>query len=280
MGLNAIWRNNVCKTLSDNGWQVNLIRTNSYFVIVCSEKIYLNLVSINDNLLPNELISLQENYQQEGKMLVHLWEDIWLSKRDVVLSRIKSFLGLNETFHGRKCRLVSVEADQARHFYNLYHLQGFVRSKFHYGLTLDESLIAMASFSELRPMRLKGGQYKSAELVRFASKEGATITGGLSKLIKHFLNISKPNDLMSYADRDWSIGKGYEQLGFTLSAITIPNFLYLDPQSGLRYFEHRLPKIVINGFSEQNLLSLEDYLTSKGFSKVFNTGNLKYHLYL
>ena len=257
-----------------------LIDNERHTIVECSPKLYLNLVPLQNAFHPHELIKLQESYHQEGKLLVHLWEDVWLFNQTGVLSRVKSFLGLNQTFHARKAKLVEVELAQATEFFNAYHLQGFVKAKYYYGLMVDHELITMASFSDLRPMKSKGNHYTSAELIRFASKEGYTVTGGLSKLIKHFMNLKKPNDLMSYADRDWSLGKAYDKLGFELTATTEPAHLFVDEKTRLRYFPHRLPKKVLLSFAGQKKLNLDEYLAKNGFVKVFNTGNLKYHLYV
>jgi len=212
--------------------------------------------------------------------LVHLWEDIWLAKRAQVLSRIHSFLGLNASIHGRKTKIENLSKQQISNFLDQYHLQGFINAKYHYGLIVGNELIAAASFSATRPMKSKGTAYLSAELVRFATKDGFTVVGGLSKLIKHFTKQFKMNDLMTYADRDWSLGRGYDQLGFTLSKITEPVHLYVHRETLIRYFQHRLPKDIILAFETQKELALDDFLALNGFVKVFNTGNLKYHLYL
>ena len=85
---------------------------------------------------------------------------------------------------------------------------------------------------------------------------------------------------MSYADRDWSLGKGYDKINFSLSETTEPAILYLFTQTNTRYFPHRLPKALLNEFKAQNILNFDDFLAAKGFVKLFNTGNLKFHLYL
>lgn len=270
----------VINTVALLGKPVHLIPHEKYILIQCGDQVYINLIPLHNNHTPEDLLELQTKYDQEHKVLVHLWEDVWNTNQAGVLSRIKSFLGLNQTFHARKCKIVEVSKEQATSFFNTYHLQGFVKAKYYYGLTLEGELVSLASFSELRPMKLKAADYMSAELIRFASKEGSTITGGLSKLIKFFLNNNKPNDLMSYADRDWSLGKGYEHLGFELSAITPPRHLYVDLNTGLRYFPHRIPKKLLLAFHEQKELNLDDYLSRNAFAKVFNIGNLKYHLYV
>lgn len=280
MGVKLAWHHDVLSNLVELNNQTHLIDDEPYRIISCSAKVYLHLVSLTTTFHSQNLIDLQNKYQQEGNLLVHLWEDVWLLNQTGVLSRIKSFLGLNKTLHARKAKLVEVGAIQAAQFFNTYHLQGFVKAKYYYGLTLADELISMASFSDLRPMKSKGIHYKSAELVRFASKEGYTITGGLSKLIKNFLTLKKPNDLMSYADRDWSLGKGYDQLSFELTALTPPAYLFVDEKTYVRYFPHRLPKRILSAFDAQKELNLDEYLAQNGFAKVFNTGNLKYHLYV
>ncbi|SFG76670.1 hypothetical protein [Pedobacter insulae] len=280
MGVKLAWHRSVLSALTTLTHPVFFINDDAYDILECSPKLYLNLVSLRNHFHPDELINLQENFQNEGKLLVHLWEDVWQLNQKRVLSRIKSFLGLNCTLHARKAVLVELDSTQAVNFFNDTHLQGYVKAKHYYGLLVNNELIAMASFSDLRPMKLKGVGYTSAELIRFASKDGFTITGGLSKLIKHFLKIKNPNDLMSYADRDWSLGSGYHQLGFELSGVTGPAYLYVELTTLRRYFPHRLPKNILTGFHEQKEVNLETYLVKNGFEKVFNTGNLKYHLYV
>ncbi|MGF1924120.1 MAG: hypothetical protein ACQUHE_08060 [Bacteroidia bacterium] len=252
----------------------------SFVLVACSSTLYLHIVPLENGFNPELLLKLQEKYRQDGKMLVHLWEDVWSINQVGVLSRIRSFLGLNRTYHARKAKIEAIDIQQASSFFNLYHLQGFVKAKYYYGLTIEGELMGLASFSDLRPMPSRGPDYNSAELVRFASKDGVTVTGGLSRLIKHFLVLKKPHDLMTYADRDWSFGKGYQRLGFEFTAETAPAYLYVQKITGRRYFPHRLPKNILLGFDQQKELNLEAYLAERDFAKVFNTGNLKYHLYL
>lgn len=279
MGLNPLWQEDVFLTVQDFDHQAQILPAHPYAIIACNAYFFVHLISVTHHFTPEELIALQEKYQANGQHLVHLWEDVWLSRRTQVLSRFRSFLGLNKSFHGRKAKIETLDHQQTLNFFNTYHLQGYVRAKYSYGLVTDGDLIAVASFSEARPMKSKGAAYQSAELVRFASKDGLTIVGGLSKLIKHFSKQIKINDLMTYADRDWSLGKGYDKLEFNLSEVTAPGFLYVNTITLVRYFPHRLPKSITSAFEAQNVLNLDDFLTEQSYIKVFNTGNLKYHLY-
>lgn len=278
MGINPSWQEDVFLTLQAICHEADIVEETK-FNIIETENLAINLISIHQNLLPNDYIVLQERYQQINKQLVHLWEDVWLNRRNQVLSRFRSFSEINDRFHGRKAKIKSVSISEAKDFLDENHLQGYINAKLHYGLFNGDDIIAVASFSMARPMKSKGENYKSAELVRFATKAGITVVGGLSKLIKHYLKLNPVNDLMTYADRDWSIGKGYEKMGFELTETVKPIFFFLNMESGIRYLANKVPQETLDEFEQQKTLTLQKFLTENGYQQVFNTGNLKYLYY-
>ncbi|RZJ79860.1 MAG: hypothetical protein EOO47_09455 [Flavobacterium sp.] len=278
MGVNPFWQEDFFLTLQNICHQAEIVDTIPCNIVE-TEKIAINLISLDHQLNSAQLIALQESYQTNGKQLVHLWEDIWLTRREQVLSRLKSFLDLNNRVHGRKTKIAGVNVADTKRFLTENHLQGYVNAKFHYGLYNDSQLIALASFSGARPMKSKGENYRSAELVRFASKAGITVVGGLGKLIKHFLGDNPVHDLMTYADRDWSLGKGYDKMGFEHSETISPILFYFDPKTERRYLPNKLPTTATVAFESQNSLTLDEFLKANGYFQVFNTGNLKYFYY-
>jgi hypothetical protein len=279
VGVNSLWQEEVLLTIKDIHPETLVLSEVPYYIINCKSNFHIHLIPLKNAFQAAELVQLQIDFQQQGIFLIHIWEDVWLSKKKQVISRLHSFLGLNKSFHGRKAKIVSLSITEITNFLNAHHLQGYIKAKYNFGLVANDEIIAAANFSDTRPMKHKGDNYSSVELVRFASKDGLTIVGGLSKLIKYFLKQVKVDDLMSYADRDWSIGKGYDKLGFELTEVTEPSYLYIDQQSLIRYFPHRLPKKVLSDFENQDILNLEDYLAANNYIRIFNTGNLKYHLY-
>ena len=234
----------------------------------------IHLVSLDSAYQPEELVALQDQFRDNGVFLVHLWEDVWETRSIQVLGRIQSLLGLNKQIHARKTKVTAISQAQADAFLHANHIQASARAKYRYALVADNTIVAVACFSNLRLMRKMGPAYKSAEVIRFASLIGYTVTGGFSKLMKYFIRHYSPDDIMSYADRDWSNGKVYEQGGFKLVSFTAPSVIYLDREKMVRYFPHRIPG-QINGISE----SAADGENLK-FVKIFNTGNLKYIHYL
>lgn len=227
--------------LSKNDWHKTLISALVDFNVEChffcdghfsilSLKDYqfaIHLVSIQNNLKPNDLVSLQEIYRKKNVNLVHLWEDVWLTRSKQVIFRIKSLIGLNLKIHGRKTLIQKIDKPTADLFLNKNHLQGAVSSRYKLGLFEKDELIAVATFSALRKMN-HTENYRSAELIRFAVKAGYSISGGLSKLLKHFIRQYHPQDIMTYADKDWSNGKAYEKLGFVLTDTLSPQWFSLD----------------------------------------------------
>lgn len=279
MGVGSEFFNDFFDEIKLRFYGASWVELQPFHIVSVKEGVYVNLLSVENRFTSQQLISLQTLYAQSGILLVHLWEDVWKQKKSQVLSRINSFCGLNQTLHARKAKITIVDAAQAKNFLTEHHLQGFSKAKFHLGLTMGDELKAVGSFSSSRPMKSKGEHYKSAELVRFATHGGFTIVGGLSKLIKSFLQEININDLMTYADRDWSVGRGYDKLGFHLTATTAPVEFLVDTSNMSRYYAHRLPKKILTNFEAQNVLNLDEFLAQNRLVKTFNTGNLKYHLY-
>ncbi len=279
MGIKALFQEDFHSTVQSLYLAVREVELEPFVIVSIREKVYVHLIPLSTTFKPQQLLSLQAIYQQKGLTLVHLWEDVWLNKKAQVLSRIHSFCGQNVTVHGRKAKIVELEKSTTESFLAANHLQGYIKTKYNYGLTVDGTLTAAACFSATRPMTSKGAHYHSAELIRFATLTGFTIVGGLSKLISNFIKQVPVNDLMTYADRDWSLGKGYDKLNFALSGITPPVFFFLNEQTNTRYLAHRIPKKIQTAFDAQDILNLNDFLQENGFLKIFNTGNLKYHLY-
>jgi hypothetical protein len=202
------------------------------------------------------LIQEQTIFLQQRLKLVYLWEDVWLNRPQQVIARIQSLLGVNKRLHGRKTVVKRINKPIADLFLNNNHLQGAVSARYKYGLILEEELVAVATFSAARKMNFSEN-YKSVELIRFAVKAGYSVTGGLSKLIAGFAADLEPQDIMTYADRDWSTGDAYHRLGFQQTGILEPQYFALTEN-----LQRYLIKDSLDTYSE----------------KVFNTGSLKFVL--
>ncbi|MCZ4243635.1 hypothetical protein [Pedobacter punctiformis] len=252
------WHQNLKNALSEGQIDYN-IQLEGNFCLINLDKncLLINLVSIHNSFTADELLKLQNHFHLQNIKLIHLWEDVWLTKPQQVLARIRSLTGLNLRIHGRKTKVFKITKPVSDAFLNINHLQGAVSSRYKLGLFLNDDLVAVATFSALRQMK-HTANYKSAELIRFAVKSGYSVTGGLSKLINHFYELLKPNDIMTYADRDWSAGEAYSTLGFVQTDVLASKSFILDDSLN-RHLEK------VQTFSSKR-------------KEVFNTGSLKYLL--
>ena len=249
------WHNEFILALANYKMDCHFFLEDQFHLLKVNDQLIINAVSLATTSLPNDLINLQDKYAAESIKLIHLWEDLWRLKPNQVIARITSLLGNNKRIHGRKTKAHKISKPIADAFLKANHLQGAVSSRYKIGLFEKEVLVAVATFAALRKMN-HTENYKSAELIRFAVKAGYSITGGLSKLIAYFTELHQPNDLMTYADRDWSAGEAYLKLGFVQTAVSAPQKYLLDENLNRQ-------------------LKKEDQGAA---AEVFNTGSLKFIL--
>ncbi|MBX2840961.1 MAG: hypothetical protein KTR26_04270 [Flammeovirgaceae bacterium] len=213
----------------------------------------------------NYFSQLSDQFDQNGIRLIHLWEDVWNLKREIVKSRLLASVGNYQRIYGRKVKVTRITNPQLLGFLEENHLQVSIPGKHKYGLIFQEQLVAVASFSHSRKMKRNGKAYKSYELLRFCNKKGITVTGGFGKLLSQFQKDYQPDDIMTYADRDWSNGKSYLTLGFDEIEKTPARLFLVDKNNYQRYYPEKLEK-------EGNLKN------EKTWVNVYNAGNLKFIL--
>ncbi len=216
------------------------------------------LVSANKHSL--ELFFFKEEpvlkNQNKNIPILYIGIDQVLSREIQLFSVIQSRLYLNKKIFARKCEVKRVYAPEAEIFLNKYHLMGYAKSATYIGLYYSEELLAVASFSSGRKMNRLPPDKRSHELIRFCCKAGITVSGGLSKIIRHFVEWKKPGDIMTYIDRQFGEGKAYTQLGFRFHSYTDKQLFLINKKSGQRVL-------------------YAEYYDKKAYYKTENFGNLK-----
>ncbi len=193
------------------------------------------------------------------------WLDDWVHKNSIVLSILSSVLGLNKRIFARSCQIEKVNKQTAETFLNENHLLGYKTAYYKYALFYQKDVIAIATFSKGRRMNRLEANKRSFELISFCSKKGISVTGGLSKLISHFISELQPGDIMTYVDKDWSNGNSYLKLGFAIHSETAPQSFIFDKKNFIKYFLEKAPENVLQ--------ELENH--KENFEIFKNTGNLK-----
>lgn len=205
-------------------------------------KLYLNKISVSFEhiSLTNQSIIKTDSctFLLVGELYVHhksqeinsafiIYQDLWVRRNIQLKSRLHSLLKLNNKVHARLCQVKAIDKPTAELFLQENHMLGYLKSASKFGLFCDNELIAVATFSAGRKMRRLEENERSYELIAFASKNFHTIVGGLDKLLKHFIRVKNPADIMTYVDIEQGSIHAYEKLGFKLIAVTEPNIFYL-----------------------------------------------------
>jgi len=216
-------------------------------------------------------------YAEQGVQVIHLWQDCWVAKKEIVRSRIAALSGSCIRIHARQTEVRRIARDVASSFFAVNHLQSFVRGRYHYGLYFDDHLVAAATFSAGRNITRNGVVCRSFELLRYANLLHHRVTGGLGKLLARFVKEVNPDDVMTYADLDWASGKGYRALNFQQIMVTPPQTFWIHPAEMKRYYPHLLPPQLTDEFQRQSqYANMDDFLKDKGYVSIYNAGNLKF----
>ena len=230
-----------------------------------SQQLLIHCISMDNSLRYVPAAAFLELTQQQafnGVKVIHLWEDVWRTKTAIVQSRLRAAFGQSQRIPARLTRVSRIDKPTLDAFLEKNHLQVTTKAKYKYGLflperyfrVLDENgnrfrpflqadntlLVAVASFSGGKNILREGVNHRSFELIRFANLLNCTVVGGLDKLLKAFIKELKPDDIMTYADRDWSDGRSYERLGFERVEATAPQLFWLNPMTGERLSAERL----------------------------------------
>ncbi len=213
--------------------------------------------------------------QEKGIQLLHIFENEWLTKKDIWKSVIKNKLGLiDKKIYARKCEIKKVQNSEKETFLNTNHLQGSCQSSIDIGLYYNNELVSLMTFGKSRFNK----KYKY-ELLRFCNKLDIIVVGGASKLLSYFRKHYNGN-IISYANRRWSNGDLYQKLGFSFVEVSEPNYFYFNLKdrvliSRIQFQKHKLHK-KLSTFNSS--LSETQNMYNNGYRKIYDCGNYTFSL--
>jgi hypothetical protein len=214
--------------------------------------------------------------EKQGIKLIHIFEDEWLHKQDIVKSRLMNILGLTSNkIYARKTVVREIDSTIAKKFCYSNHIQGYVNSKYKIGLYYDGELVSVMLFNLIRKNKtiLIDNQI---ELVRFCNKLNTSVIGGADKLLKYFIKTYKPKEITSYADRRWSQGDLYNKLGFTFVHHSKPNYSYIIGNNRKHKSNYKKSNLIKDGFDGTK--TEHEIMLSRSMYRIYDCGLKKYVL--
>ena len=223
----------------------------------------------------NYHINKKVNCENLGIRLIHIWEDEWIYKKDIVISMLKNILHINKTkIMARKCNVKLIDSKLSNDFLEKNHLQGKINSSINIGLYYNNELLSVMTFGKYRRSTGKKSIENEWELYRFCSKLDTNIVGGFSKLFKFFLKEKNPNKIVTYTKRDWSGYKSNDKSVynnyFIFDGETVPNYWYFDTKLVRSHrFKFRKSKLNIN-------TNEQEYMIDNGYHIAYDSGSFRF----
>jgi hypothetical protein len=221
----------------------------------------------------NYHLNKTELCEAKGIQLIHIFEDEWLFKKDIVKSRLKNILGLiDNKIYARKTVIREVSSKDSKDFLNTNHIQGYINSSIKLGLYYNDELVSLMVFGNLRKSLGSKSVDGVYELLRFCNKLNTSVIGGADKLLQYFIKTHKPKEIISYADRRWSRGNMYEKLLFTKTHTSKPNYFYVVNDKRENRFNYRKDVLVKEGY-DKNKTEYE-IMKDRGINRIYDCGSI------
>jgi len=208
--------------------------------------------------------------------LIHIFQDDWVFKQEIVKSRILNLLGKTPNkIYARKCIIKEIIDNKlVRCFLEKNHLQGFVGSPIKLGLFYNDELVSLMTFGSKRKFMKQSNSDGVYEMLIFCSKLNTSVVGSAEKLFKYFIKTYNPKEVISCTDRSWSQGELYQKLGFTFLSKTPPDYYYVVNGVRKHRFNFRKDKLIRDGF-DPNKTEHEIMLERKIY-RIYDSGSLKF----
>ena len=212
---------------------------------------------------------------EDGARPLVVTRDRWMSHPEMMRGRLLSHCGLFKSIYARNCSVRRIEKKQAADFLDRYHSYSDASCRYRYGVFVDRytghgafgeglpsrgEMVAVAEFSNARRWNKGGNIISSYEWTRYACLPQVRVVGGMGKVLEKFIEEVNPDDVMSYADLEWSDGAVYEALGFRAESDTTPVTFAMNPHTWKRT---ALSKMPLSSGGEGDIL----YFTNLGSRK-------------
>ena len=223
-----------------------------------------------------------------GYSLIHIFEDDWILKKDIIKSKLKHLLGLNNstTIHARKCIIKKITPSLKNVFLNNNHIQGEDLSEIYLGAYNNEEIVAVMTFDFNRYMSAAKksiiGEY---ELKRFATKIDYRIPGIASKMLKYFVKNFNPTKIISFADKTTTINTDnlYTKIGFVYKETIGPDYKYFNTKIsrnrrlhkfgfGKNSIKKKFPEVYDSNKTEWEMMQ------ELGYDRIWDCGKHRYEM--
>ena len=205
---------------------------------------------------------------EQGIRLIHVWEDQWRDKKELVKRMLAVKLGVSQLprIYARNTTIVSLRYKEVKPFLEKNHIQGAATGFLYLGLKHDEDLVAAMVLHR---------QGTNLVLSRYATS--CAVVGGHSKLLKWVDANIGYEAIITFADLEVSDGNLYEKTGFVKDRLLKPDYRYLYKDQRQHKFGFRKER-----FRKDPLLLFDESLSEKELAdlneipRIWDSGKIRY----
>ena len=228
-----------------------------------------------------------ENCREKGYKLIHIFEDEWFTKNEIVKSSIKNILKLNEEnkIYARKCEIKDISSNEKNSFLEKFHIQGKDRSDIKLGAFYKGNLVSVCTFSNKRNMVSKKVS-NCFELRRFASDRNYRVIGIFSKFLSHFKKNFGKSEIITFLDIRWNsdkennvyINNGFKEIGVLKTDYTYYNSKinrykrFHKFNFGKKSLKRKFPETYLDSKTEWEIMQ------ELGYDRIWDCGKIKYQI--
>lgn len=207
---------------------------------------------------------------EKGIKLIHIFEDEWHYKSDIIKSMLANMLGKSERrIFARKCEIREVKQQEASNFLKDNNIQDCCYEvKHNIGLYYQNELVSLITFCE--------EQNRTVVLNDYCTKLNTVVIGGASKLLKYFIRKEHPHKLYTLVDKRWSNGNLWKKLGFTKTADNKPNYYYVvDDHRESKLYYNKM-SLVEQGFGKDK--TEHQIMLDRGIYRIYDCGTMSFEM--
>lgn len=213
----------------------------------------------------------------KGYDLIQICSTSYRKNPDLIKSIVLSRLGCSTPIFARKCQIVEVSHNDSSEFLKHNHLQNHLTSgSIRYGLVFNDELVQVMTFGALRKSLNYKFKEDTWEIIRLATKQNYSVVGGMSRLLKHFITVHNPNEIISFTDLRYFTGKSLEKFGFTCRDVNEPSYWYTDYHKVYHRYNFTKQTLVKNGHDPKK--TEWQIMQELGYDRLWDCGQAKWTL--
>lgn len=202
----------------------------------------------------------------QGIRLVHIFEDEWLYKKNIVKSKLMEILQCStNVISANDCEIKNISSKEYINFLENNSLEEKPKTSKQYGLYYNNELVSVIGISKL----IKRNEI---DVLVYCNKLNTFVDGGEKKLLDYIIETLKPIRMIIDLDRRLDDGKAFEEFGFKFHHSSPPTYYYVVGKHRKDRMEFGKDKLVEQGFDKDK--SEQEIMEERGIYRIFDCGKL------